>query len=398
VQVQAKQLIWLGAVVAVMAAVLKLASDPAPDGQLSLDDIDRYVFVPSSGAAEVTVIDRTANEVIAVIELPDVASQIVVSEVTGLLVSSHRDAGTLSMTDIGTGSVETIIDLGMTPQSLVMSPGGYWVAASNIDTGEISVIALEVPSKITRLDDQVDPAGVTFSAGGSLLYLPDHKSNSLKLADVVKGLVIGEIPLTAAPSPAAASGGSGTPTADGTSALTRSPDDLYGFCVIGHAQELVVFDFGAREKIKTLKLGRQPSRPYGTADGRYMLIANEGDRTVSVIDTITFEVAATLPGASDVTAINTGWFESVAFVISRSENRAVVLDLMKLQVAGEIPLDGRPGPGVVTADGAKLYVALAGSNSVAVINTRDRALETIITDVGSAPVGITMARTNNFCH
>jgi YVTN family beta-propeller protein len=99
-----------------------------------------------------------------------------------------------------------------------------------------------------------------------------------------------------------------------------------------------------------------------------------------------------------VTAINTGWFESVAFVISRSENRAVVLDLMELQVAGEIPLDERPGPGVVTADGAKLYVALAGSNSVAVIDTRDRALKTVIADVGSAPVGVTMTRTNNYCH
>jgi YVTN family beta-propeller protein len=53
---------------------------------------------------------------------------------------------------------------------------------------------------------------------------------------------------------------------------------------------------------------------------------------------------------------------------------------------------------VVTADGAKLYVALAGSNSVAVIDTRNRALNTVIRDVGSAPVGITMTNTNNYCH
>ncbi len=398
-QVQAKQLIWPGAAVAVTAAaLLAFADDPVPDAQLSLDDIDRYVFVPSSGAAEVTVIDSAADKVIKVIELPDIASQIVVSEVTGLVIASHRDAGTVSMADIETGSVGQIIDLGMTPQSLVMSPDGYLVAASDIDAGTISVIALAPQFKITRLDDQADPTGVTFSVDGSVLYLPDRKSNSLKLVDIVKRSVIGEIPIGATPGLAAVSGGSGTPTAADISALTRSPDGRYGFCAIGHAEELAVFDFGTGEKIKTLKLGRQPSRPYGTADGRYMLIANEGDRTVSVIDTYAFEVAATLPGASDVIAINTGWFESVAFVISRSENRAVVLDLMELQVAGEIPLDERPGPGVVTADGAKLYVALAGSNSVAVIDTRTRALKTVIADVGSAPVGITMARNNNYCH
>lgn len=395
---QAKRIIWPVAAVAVMAAVLEFASDPVPDMQLSIYDIDRYVFVPSGDAAEITVIDSAADKVIKVIELPDVASQIVVSEVTGLLIASHRDAGTVSMTDIEVGSVGQIIDLGMTPQGLVMSPDGYRVAVTDFDTGTISVITLAPEFKVTRLDDQADPTGVTFSVDGSMLYLPDRKSNSLKVIDIVKGSVIGEIPIHARADRAALSGGSGAPTAADISALSRSPDGRYGFCAIGHAEELAVFDFAAGEKIKTLKLGRQPSRPYGTADGRYMLIANEGDRTVSVVDTYSFEVAATLPGASDVTAINTGWFESVAFVISRSENRAVVLDLMELRVVGEIPLNERPGPGAVTADGAKLYVALAGSNSVAVIDTRNRALKTVIADVGSAPVGVTMARTNNYCH
>ena len=101
-QVQAKLMIWPAAAVAVIAAVLEFANDPVPDTQLSLDDIDRYVFVPSSGAAEVTVIDSAADKVIKVIELPDIASQIVVSEVTGLVIASHRDAGTVSMTDIET--------------------------------------------------------------------------------------------------------------------------------------------------------------------------------------------------------------------------------------------------------------------------------------------------------
>jgi YVTN family beta-propeller protein len=392
-------MIWSGVAVAVVAmAVLAFVINPAPHTRLSLDDIDRYVFVPSSGAAEITVIDSATDEVIEVIGMPAIANQIVVSEVTGLIVASHLDAGTVSMADIETGSVRRIIDLGMTPQSLVMSPDGYRIAVIDIDAGAVSVISLASQSRILKLDDQADPTGVTFSVDGSLLYLPDRKSNTLKLVDIVRESVIGEIPFAATPGDRAAPDDSGTPTAMDTSALSRSPDDSYGFCSIGKSDELAIFDFGAGEKIKTLKLGRQPSRPYGTADGRYMLVANEGERTVSVIDTSAFEVVATLPGASDVTAINTGWFESVAFVISRSENRAVVLDLMALQVAGEIPLDERPGPGVVNADGTKLYVALAGTNSVAVIDTRARALKTVIEDVGDAPVGITMAHTNNFCH
>jgi YVTN family beta-propeller protein len=129
-----------------------------------------------------------------------------------------------------------------------------------------------------------------------------------------------------------------------------------------------------------------------------MMVANNRDRTISIIDTGALEVVATLPGAADVTAINTGWFESVAFVISRSENKAVVLDLMKLKKVGEIPLLSEPGPGVVTPDGKKLYVALRGSNRVAVIDTRERKVTSMISGVGHEPSDATMARSNNYCH
>jgi YVTN family beta-propeller protein len=129
-----------------------------------------------------------------------------------------------------------------------------------------------------------------------------------------------------------------------------------------------------------------------------MLVPNSGGRTVSIIDTTTLDVVATLPGAADVTAVNTGWFDSVAFVISRGENRAVVLDLIEMKGIGDIPLPTAPGPGVVTPDGKKLYVALSGSDGMAVIDTRARRLLKLIEDVGHEPWGATMGRSNNYCH
>ena len=59
---------------------------------------------------------------------------------------------------------------------------------------------------------------------------------------------------------------------------------------------------------------------------------------------------------------------------------------------------GTPETGVVTPDGAKLYVALSGSGQVAVIDTRSRKLIGTIDDVGSEPWGTTMVGTVNYCH
>ena len=159
-----------------------------------------------------------------------------------------------------------------------------------------------------------------------------------------------------------------------------------------------MIDLETRERVKTLKLGDQPWRAYATPDGLYMLVPNNGDATVSVISTASLEVVATLPGAEDMTGINTAGDGATAFVISRGKDKAVVLDLVRMEKVGEIPLPSSPETGVVTPDGKKLYVALSGSDRVAVIDTRSRKLLKMIEDVGGEPWGATMVGVRNYCH
>ena len=90
-----------------------------------------------------------------------------------------------------------------------------------------------------------------------------------------------------------------------------------------------------------------------------------------------------LTGAADMTGVNTGWFETTAFVVSRGEDKLVVLDLMTMTAAGEIALPGSPETGVTTPDGTKLYIALSDADEVAVIDVQKRELIKRISDVGS---------------
>jgi YVTN family beta-propeller protein len=85
-------------------------------------------------------------------------------------------------------------------------------------------------------------------------------------------------------------------------------------------------------------------------------------------------------------------------VISRGEDKALVYDLEAMAKVGEIALPGTPETGVTTPDGTRLYVALSGTDQVAVIDLRTRELVKTIDDVGDEPWGATMLGALNYCH
>ncbi len=365
-----------------------------PAGEKRLQDIDLYVFVPSKAAPEVTVIDTRSDRVVTMLKLDQTPDQILVSEAARRLISSNVGSKSISIVNPDTAETEKVITLAIRPERMVLSPDGWLVAARDMTAGSVSVVSLQRQSQLTQVDGFKEPYGLTFS--NDYLYVADRGTGRVSTISLVQGKVIGQV--AAADGALASTDGPKANGSYGISELTRTPNGRLGFCALREGRELAVIDLADERKTKTLAVGQDPSRPWGTADGRLMMVANNRDRTISVIDTGALEVVATLPGAADVIAINTGWFESVAFVISRSENKAVVLDLIKLKKVGEIPLVSEPGPGVVTPDGKKLYVALRGSNRVAVIDTRERKVTSMISGVGHEPSDAIMARSNNYCH
>ncbi len=362
----------------------------------ALDDGERYVFVPSRGEAQVAVIDARSERVVTRIALKDRPNQVLISDAAGAMVASFAGRSIVEVVDLTDLTKRVELDLAMIPEVMVLSPDSYLMAAAD-GRGLVSVVSLRDRKLRLRLPGFADPRNLTFSSDGSQLYITDRRALQLIVVDIVQEAVLERIPLTrdAAADAARRSEEGGVPT---VSALTRTADGRYGFVSLGGLDSVQVVDLGTLRPVKRLRVGRNPLRPYGTADGRLMLIPNDGDASVSIINTGTLEVVATLPGARDVTAINTGWFESRAFVLSRSEKRVVVLDLMKFSKLGDIGLPGAAHAGVATSTGQKLYIALADAARVAVIDAHALQLLATIEGVGRQPWGVAMARSNNYCH
>ncbi len=379
-------------VVSGMAALALAGAAEAADFR----DTERYLFVPNRNSADVAVIDTRRDRVVARLPVGRVPHQVLVSDTLGKLVSSNTADDTISVIDLGGDGPATEIALDILPEHMQLAPDGELLAVGNIEAGTVSLVSLAEMREIARVDGLHEPHNLTFGPDGSRLYVANLGADFVSVVDVATAKVIEEIRIGEGQAVAAA--GSGDMEYQGIINVTATPDGRLGFAAYGEGNRLAVLDLRTGRPKKTLELGELPWRAYTTADGRFMIVPNNGDETVSIISTSSLREVARLEGAAGMTGVNTGWFETTAFVVSNAEEKLVVIDLVTMENAGEIALPGTPETGVTTPDGTRLYLAISSTDQVAVIDTRRRELVGLIDDVGEEPWGTFMVGALNYCH
>ena len=367
----------------------------APSAQ-ALEDLSQYVFVPNRASADVAVIDTHTDMVVAHVPTGRVPHQVAVSPILGKMAVTNTADNTVSVIDLATLVATTTVHLGHAPEHMAIDPSGEVLAVGNIGEGTVSLVSLREEREIARVGGLHEPHNMTFDPTGRRLYVGNLGASFVSVIDVPQARVAGEIAI--GPDRALASRDAGEDTYQGIINVTATPDGSLGFAAYGEGDGMAVIDLESGRTLKTLSLGDTPWRAFTTTDGRYMIVPNNGDETVSIVSTETLAEVARLPGAADMTGVNTGWFDSLAFVISRGDDKVLVIDLDTMTPAGEIALPGTPETGVVTADGAKLYVALSDAGTVAVIDVRAKAVVATIEGVGAEPWGAHMAGAVNYCH
>ena len=379
-------------------AVLAALAVTAP-GARALDDLSHYVFVPNRASADVAVIDTRIDAVVAHVQVGEVPHQVAVSQTHGKMAVTNTADDTVSVIDLATLQTTTTVHLGHEPEHMEIDPSGELLAVGNIGEGTVSLVSLSEERELARVDGLHEPHNMTFDPSGQRLYVGNLGASFVSMIDVPQGALAGEIVIGPDRALAARDAGdTGDDAYQGIINVTATPDGRLGFAAYGEGDRMAVLDLDSGRTLKTLALGDTPWRAFTTTDGRYMIVPNNGDETVSVVSTESLVEVARLPGGADMTGVNTGWFDSLAFVISRGDDKALVIDLETMTPAGEIALPGTPETGVVTPDGTKLYVALSDAGTVAVIDVRAKAVVATIEGVGAEPWGAHMAGAVNYCH
>jgi YVTN family beta-propeller protein len=356
-----------------------------------------YLYVVNRDSADIAVVDTTNDTLVARVPVGNVPHQAIVALSLGLLVVSNTQDNTVSIIDLDSLTAAATITLDAEPEHMELSPDGMTVAVGNIGADTVSFVSLTEGRETARVSGLFAPHNLTFSPEGTLLYVANLGANHVSVVDVATARVINEIPV-APPAAVASAADSRAIRQQGIINVTATADGRLGFAAYGDGNALSIIDLQTQTKIKDLALNDMPWRAYASADGRTMIVPNNGDRTVTLIDVATQAVVASLPGATDMTGVNTSPLSPLAFVISRSQEKAVLLDLETRQAVGEIALPGIPETGVTSPDGGKIYVAMSGTGAVAVIDVLQRQVVKTIGDVGKGAWGVGMAGAVGYCH
>jgi YVTN family beta-propeller protein len=352
----------------------------------SLTHGNRYAFVPATDQPYVIAIDTIDNEVAAKIPLTHIAHTVVASEDLDILIATDPANQSVTIIDLKTREEIRSLNIGMRPDAAILNPFDRYVAFGSKD-GYVSIWDMKTYKQMFKIDGLGSGENITFGFDGRELYVVDEKSKTISVIEMNTKAKVAEIDL----------GGPEDIHAEVT-AISRSVDGFTGFVSITSENRVVVIDLNEWKVKKSISTGSEPTRPYSTADNRYILIPHREGKMLMVLSSLSHEVIATIPTQVKAKEINTGWLDTVAFIMPSEGKQISVVDLDALRHTGNITLSGFPDEGLVTSDSKTLYAALSNTGQIAVVDTRARTLKVDIETGMKGLKGIGIAISNNVCH
>ena len=355
-------------------------------GDDDLTDGSRFAFVPSKSDQTIIAIDTQDHDVAATIKISHVAGSVIATNELDLLVATNPDAGTATIINLYNRQVITELDLGMRPDVVLTNAYDRFVTFGSKD-GSISTWDLSNFEQVVRVDGLSSALLLTFSFDGGRLFVVEPEEKKISVIDMAKRAKAAEISL-----------GTGDDAEMQASAISRSADGYTGYVSIGSENRVAVIDLVKLEVKGSIRVGAGPIRPFSTSDNQYVLVPNQDDQTLSVIASWSQNVVATIPTGIQAREVNTGWLDTVAFVMPAEGKEMAVIDLQNFKAMDSIRLPGRTDDGIVTSDSKTLVASVVETGEVAVADARSGKLVTLI-DTGTSELGgIEIAVSNNVCH
>jgi len=360
-------------------------------------------------AAVVIIVNRDSNE----IAFMDIKSRNIVAKTfLGKNVNPHMammspdgryvvTGGTRAnkayIIETATAKLVKEIPVGMAPEHLAFSPDGRYYYQGNPDGDSVSVIDMVSMTVIKTITGFAEPLNITFTPDGSKAYVGNHGAHWVGVIDVKRHELLKKIQVAEVPGIAQLDPDKYLGEINGISNASISNDGRYLYAADGDLGVVGVIDTRDDKVVKVIRVGAKPWRAYMSHDGKYAVTVNNGDETVSFIDTKTNTVAATWPAGPDMTGVN--FAAGKAFVISPS-GFLYVYNMKSLRPAGRIKVGTNIQIETATTDPAeeKLYLANSTDHTVVIIDAKTEKMESVA-NVGLYPWGThVMDSKDNYCH
>lgn len=281
-------------------------------------------------------------------------------------------AGTVSVIDLIERKVAALIPVGAAPLGVAINPTGERVFVANEGSFSLSVIDSGtnqpfIDLSVPNLTANSYPRGVAVHPNPlrPLVYVTNRTVNSFSddqtnpYVDQCDALV-------------------------GRSPVNVNPDQCVG--------SLSIFDADLKIQVGSVAVGWAPEGVAVHPDGALVYVANSGDRTVSVVDTVFNRVIGIINldefGGAPQPLVPRGIAVSPdgnrLYVSDGAGNRLFVIDTTANHVVvGIIPVGKKPYGVAVSADSKRIYVANTDDNTVSVVDGQSQTIiATIPTGLG----------------
>ena len=246
----------------------------APDGST--------VYVADRGFNVVAIIDAASNTVSATLPVNSSPVSLAITSDGNTLLVTSKDAETVSAINTATNSVGWTVGVsGLGYGDVVVTPDGSKAYTANFFAGTVSAINIATHAIIATISGFNGPLGLAVSPDGGTIYVVNLNSNTVSIVDTGSNTVIGTVPVGSSPVEAAVA-------PDGSRVFVTnaaaSPTDP-GLSVIDRTTNTVtsIGGFGSPAGIAL------------TRDGSTAYVGNDLSNTVSVLDTATNTIIATIP-------------------------------------------------------------------------------------------------------
>src|SRR2546425_1822382 len=169
-------------------------------------------------------------------------------------------------------------------------------------------------------------------------------------------------------------------------ALHLPEEQFFAYVTNEGSNTVSVIDTSTNTVVATIPVGVFPIGVAITPDRTRAYVANAGSANVSVIDTATNTVFKTIAVGSRPLGVAITPNGARAYVANSGSNNVSVINTENNTVVKTIPVADTPDGVGITADGARAYVTNSHSNNVSVIDTKTNTVVHVI-PVGVRPLG-----------
>ena len=382
----------------VLCALLGSSALPAQD--VKVPDPTKVVMIVNRDSNDIAFMDIATRKMLGKVFLGNNVNphMVMMSPDGRYVVTGGTRANKAYIIDVRTLTLVKTIAVDIAPEHLAFSPDGRWYYQGNPDGDSVSVIDMQSLTKIKTIPGFAEPLNVTFTPDGSKAYIGNYGAHWVGVVDVRRHELLKKINLANVPGVAKLDPDKYLGEINGVSNASITNDGRFLYAADSDLGVVTVIDTREDKVVKVIRVGASPWRAYMSHDGKYAVTVNNGDETISIIDTASNRVAATLEGGPGMTGVN--FAAGKAFVISSTSGFVYVYNMASLKPAGRLKIGTNIQLETATTDTAdeKLYLAVSTNHEVVIIDAKTEAIERVA-NVGLYPWGThIMDSKDNYCH